>query len=187
MNERLEGTRLRVSTAVVLAVAAGVITWLLVDRTGDSSTPSATVQPSPGGRTVVALSPHGLKTLSGALHHPIYWVGPKPGYTYEVTQTPSNGNIYVRYLPLGVKVNDSRPNFLIIGTYPLPNAFQALKRTAQGREISLSDGGIAVVDQPYPKSVHMALPGLNFEIEVYDPSPRRSLAIAISGTVRPVS
>ena len=180
--------RLRVGTVVVLAVAAGVITWVVVDQTGGSSTPSATSPPPPAlaGRTVVGLSPQGLKTLAGALRQPIYWVGPKQGYTYEVTRTPSNGNIYVRYLPPGVKVNDSRPNFLIIGTYPFANAFQALKKAAQGREISLSDGGIAVVDQAYPKSVHMSWRGVNFQIEVYDPSPQRSLAIAVSGQVRPV-
>src|SRR5205807_1386507 len=103
--------RLRVGTVVVLAVAAGVVTWVVLDQTGGSSTPSATSPPAPAGRTVVALSPQGLRVLSGALRHPIYWVGPKPGYTYEVTQTPSNGNIYVRYLPPGVKIKDNRPSF----------------------------------------------------------------------------
>jgi hypothetical protein len=178
--------RIRVGTVVVLAVAVGVIAWVVVDQTGGSSTPSAVSQPSRAGRTVVALSPEGMKTLSGALRQPIYWAGPKPGYTYEVTQIESNGNIYVRYLPPGVKINDSRPDYLTIATYSFANAFQALKTAANGREIGLGDGGIAVVDQAYPKSVHMAWPNVNFEVETYDPSPQRSLSVAASGEVRPV-
>src|SRR2546428_2446480 len=178
--------RLRVGAVVVLAVAVGVVAWAVVAQTGGSSTPSAARQPASAGRTVVALSPQGLKTLSGALHQPIYWAGPKPGYTYEVTQIESNGNIYVRYLPPGVKINDSRPSYLAIATYSFPNAFQALRTAANGHEIDLGDGGIAVVDQAYPKSVHMAWAKVNFEVETYDPSPQRSLSIAASGQVRPV-
>lgn len=179
--------RLRVGVIVALAVAAGIITRVVLDQTGGSSTPSTTTSQSPAvGRTVVALSLQGLRALSGAVHHPIYWVGPKAGYTYEVTQTPINGNVYVRYLPPGVKIEDKRPDFLIIGTYPFTNTYQVLRREAHGREVDLADGGIAVVDQAYPKSVHLSWPGVDFQVEVYDPSPQRSLEIARSGAVRPV-
>jgi hypothetical protein len=179
----LRRPRVRLTAVVALAVAAGVMAWVVVDSTGGSSRPSTSNTPSQ--RVVATLSPLGLRALSAAVKHPIYWVGENPGYTYEVTQTP-NGNIYVRYLPPGVKINDSRPNFLIIGTYPFKGSFSALKRGAHGKPLSVAGGGIAVVDPAYPKSVHLSWPGVNFQVEVYDPSPQRSLSIALSGEIRPV-
>jgi hypothetical protein len=126
-----------------------------------------------------------LRTLQDALGHPIYWAGPIRGRTYEVTQK-RDGTIYVRYLRSGVRVGDPRGDFLIIVTYPYPNAFQALQRVEEGRGIRTPGGGLALVDQGYPKSVHMAYPGVDYQIEVYNPLPRVALGVAASGQVRPV-
>jgi hypothetical protein len=41
-----------------------------------------------------------LRTLAQRVGHPIYWAGPKPGYTYELSTT-SNGSVFIRYLPPG--------------------------------------------------------------------------------------
>jgi hypothetical protein len=180
----LRRPRMRIGAVIAIAVAAGVIAWVVVDSQSSTSS-SAPTTAVVTKRVVVAMSPEGLKNLSAALHHPIYWVGTKSRYTYEVTETP-NGNIYVRYLPPGVKVGNDKPNYLIIGTYPFQGSFAALKRTAHGNELKLPGGGIAVVDQAYPKSVHLSWPGVDFQVEVYDPSPQRSLSIALSGNVRPV-
>jgi len=57
---------------------------------------------------------------------------------------------------------------------------------AGGREIAIAGGGIAVIDQGYRKSVHVAFPGVNYQVEVYDPSPAVSRRTAVSGNVRPV-
>ena len=76
--------------------------------------------------------------------------------------------------------------YLIIATYPFRGALQALKGLASQPKLTIPRGGIAVVDGKDPKSVHLAYPGINDQVEVYDPSPARSLAVAKSGTVRPV-
>jgi predicted aconitase with swiveling domain len=47
--------------------------------------------------------------------------------------------------------------------------------------------GVAMVDRAHPQSVHLAYPGVDDQVEIYDPSPARSLRIARSGEVRPVS
>lgn len=179
--------RVRIGAVLALAAAAAFVTWLLVGNNGSSEKPSATtaitsVQNATGPEAVTQKQ---LAALAKKRKHPIYWVGKKPGYTYEATET-SNGNLYVRYLPPGVKVGNKRPDFLIIATYPFPKALSALKKVAEGRALPLRGGGIALVDKGYPKSVHLAFPGVDYQVEVYDPSPSRSLRVARSGAVRPV-
>jgi hypothetical protein len=130
------------------------------------------------------MSAAGLKKLQAKLGHPIYWAGPKPGYTYEVTQR-GDGTIYVRYLSPGVRVGDPRSAFLIIVTYPYANALLALQRVQNGKGISVPRGGLALVHQGYAKSVHLAYPRVNYQIEVYDPLPQVARLVATSGQVRP--
>ena len=108
------------------------------------------------------------------LGHPIFWLGPKKGYTYELTQT-GNGKIYVRYLPHGVDVGADKP-YLTVATYPFPGAYAAIRKqaTAKGAVTArLAGGGVAVLDDGYPESVHVAYPGVDYQVEVYDPTPAR--------------
>ena len=121
------------------------------------------------------------------LGHPLYWLGRKPGVTYELTQTDA-GAVFVRYLPPGVAPGVSRPH-LTVATYPFPGAFAALRRTAAQNPtgtIRLSGGGLAVVDAGYPNSIHVAYPGVPYQVEVFAPSPARARAVVSSGQVRAV-
>jgi hypothetical protein len=129
-----------------------------------------------------AVSVADLKSDVTKLGHPIFWAGAKPGYTYELTET-STGNVLLRYLPQGVQVGDPRPGYLTVATYPFHGAYAALKKVAGGTAINLTHGGIAVVDGHYPESVHLAYPGTNYQVEVFDPSPARARAIVTSGDI----
>lgn len=132
---------------------------------------------NPAAGSVRALPPHpltaaGIAALAKRLNHPLYWVGPKPGDTYEVSQT-SAGQVFIRYLPPGVKVGASR-EYLTVGTYPYTGAYGAIQGlTQQGAnaKIKLRNGGLAAVSSGYPKSIHLAFPGSNFQVEVFSPSP----------------
>jgi hypothetical protein len=75
--------------------------------------------------------------------------------------------------------------YLTIATDPNPNAFQDLK-ASHGQEQDLPGGGIALVDERSPTTVHLAYPGVAYEVDVYDPSPTRAQLVADSGQVRPV-
>ena len=175
---------MRLGAVIAVAVAAAFVAWLVIDRTQDSrSNPAA---PSTGSRVgPVAMAPAELKDLADELGHPVYWAGPRVGYTYELTKT-RDGKVYIRYLPEGVKVGDPRSTFLIIATYPFPNAFKALKDVGGGRTIPIPADGTALVDAAYPKSVHVAYPKVDYQVEVYDASPRISRQVAVSGQVQPV-
>jgi hypothetical protein len=165
--------------AAILLAAGGVIGWGAIARNSDSST--ASVNPV----APVGLSASGLRTLAAVVHQPIYWVGPKGrGYLYELTRT-KDAKVYIRYLPPDANVGTKKP-YLTIATDPNPNAFQDLKKASHGREQDLPGGGIALVDEKSPTTVHLGYPGVAYEVDVYDPSPTRAQHVADSGQVRPV-
>ena len=168
---------------VAAAVAVAAVLWL-VFRGGDSEPAPVAAQTAPGP---VAVSPAGLRALAVTLGHPIYWLGRQPGVTYELARTDA-GVVFVRYLPSGVAPGAKRP-YLTVATYPFPGAFAAVRRTAARNPtgtIRLPGGGLAVVDAGYPKSIHIAYPGVPYQVEVFDPSPARARAIVSSGQVRAV-
>jgi hypothetical protein len=133
----------------------------------------------------IGVSANGLRRLARAVgQQPIYWVGPRKGLL-ELTRTKS-GTVYVRYLPRHGTVGTKKSSYLIIATYAYPHALEALEN-ADGRKIALRGGGLAVVDTKQPRSVHLAFPGGNVQVEVFDPSPSHALSVAQSGAVRPVS
>jgi hypothetical protein len=130
-----------------------------------------------------AASLAGLKSLAGSLGHPIYWAGPRRGYTYELTREPG-GKIYIRYLPPGVNVG-AKQQYLTVATYPFPGALAAIQRVAkrQGQvTIPLAGGGLAVFGAKNPGDVHLAYPGSNYQVEVFDP-PARARFVVVSGRI----
>jgi hypothetical protein len=141
---------------------------------------------TPSSKPVAASVPD-LKSLAGTLEHPVYWIGPKAGYTYELTQTPS-GKIYIRYLPPGVKVGAAQP-YLTVATYPFPGAFASLKALTKQKDevrIELPGDGIALVNTQYPKSIHLAYPGSDYEVEIFDPAAARVRQIVSSNQVKTI-
>lgn len=179
---------------VALVVAALIAAWLVVDR-GDSTSARGTIGAigttgTPGpiatGIKPAGLSARGLKALAGVVGQPIYWAGPRAGYLYELSRT-TNGSVYIRYLPPGFEPGAEEGKLLIVATYPLSRALDALKKVSGGRGIDIPGGGLALVSEDNPKSVHVAFPKVDYQIEVFDPAPGRALEAASSGQVRPVT
>lgn len=131
-----------------------------------------------------AASPQELAAVAKSLGHPIYWLGPKKNFTYELRRT-SNGSVSVRYLPPGVAVGSAQP-YNSVATYPFKNAYAATKgltKTPSIREVNVPGGGVGVYDKGYPQSIHVAYPGTDLQIEIYDPSAARARAAVTSGQV----
>jgi hypothetical protein len=129
-----------------------------------------------------------LRALVSSSGYPVYWAGPQTGGTYELSEL-SDGRIYVRYLPKGVEVG-AQEAFPTVGTYPVQDAFSAVKVIAQrpgARQIKLSNGGIAVTDPAHPTSVYIAYPDGKVEVEVFDPSPARARQLVRTGVIVPVA
>jgi hypothetical protein len=128
-----------------------------------------------------------LREFAASTPHPVYWAGPRARHTYELTRT-SDGRVYVRYLPEGVKAGDPRPEFLTVGTYPRPRAYAELERAAKApgaTSRSLAGGGLAVASRGSP-SVYFGYPDAAYQVEVYAPSPRWARDLVLRGQVVPV-
>jgi hypothetical protein len=137
---------------------------------------------------VSAASTSALGSWIATVGHPVYWAGPEQGYRYELTHT-TDGRIYIRYLPAGVAVGSSAPDYLTVGTYPVKNALstvRAIGSKSGGSLIKLAAGGWAAVDPDHPLSTYIAYPGAGYEVEVYDPSPGAARRLVASGAVAPV-
>jgi hypothetical protein len=157
---------------IALGLIVALILWLSLRSSGSSSTS--------GNARAVSISQ--IRTLAASVKHPVFWVGPKPGYTYEVTQT-SNGSIYIRYLPPGEKVGTKTP-YLTVGTYPFPGAYQAIKKITTQKGITairIPHGGLGEVPVKSPTSVHAAYPGVDYQVEVYDPTPGTATGLVVTG------
>jgi hypothetical protein len=139
-------------------------------------------------RGPVAVSPAELRSLATSLGHPIYWAGPRANTTYELWQT-ARGYTYVRYLPKGVAVGD-KGSYLIVGSYPMKNAFKVTRdSSAKGKSTirrRIPDGGIAAYTKKHATNVYVAYPGVNVQIEVYDPSASLTPKLVASGQIVPV-
>jgi len=172
------------AVGAVGAVLAGWYLGPLVRSTG-----GATSKPPPR-RSVTAVGPiaftaRNLEAESHFLRAPIFWAGPARGYRYEFVRSV-RGALYVRYLPPGVRPGSRGTKFLVVAAYPFVGAFKALRRQAHGRAVGGPGGSIVFVRPGDTKSVLLAFPNVDYEIEIYDPSPVRALATAQSGNIRPV-
>jgi hypothetical protein len=167
-------------------VTAAVAIALVVDKGGKSS-PRTTTQGSvaPVGPTLVTAS--GLKTLSRDLGQVIYWVGPVAGDKYEVTRSATNA-VYLRYLPAGVKAGTHEGKYLLVATYVLTDALDSLVADNNRELLTVAGGkgGLAAVERGSPTNVRAAFPGVDYQIEVYDPSPKKAREFATSAALRPV-
>jgi hypothetical protein len=144
----------------------------------------------PKGGSVVpkpkAASAAALKSLAGSLGQPIYWAGPKKGYTYELNRNP-NGGLFIRYLPPGARVGTTK-SYLSVATYPFTHAIAGIQRVAKQkgqRTIKLAAGGLAVFNVKNPTDIHLAYPGSNFQVEVFDPAGKTRQIVA-SGQITSV-
>jgi hypothetical protein len=158
-----------------IGVAALVVVWLLASGGGSKAKPVANGRP-----TIVSQAQ--LVHFAGTLDYPVYWAGPKPGFSYELTA--ADGRVWVRYLPAGVKAGDPRPNFLVVGTYKQADAFSGLRRAAKQHDSvseHISDGGLMVYNSARPTSVYFSYPGVKYQVEVYAPSPETARSLVTVG------
>jgi len=165
----------------VIALVAGLVIWLaFVEKSNNSSKSSS-------GNTAV-VSEQGLQKLVGTLAEPVYWVGPEQGVRYGVEQR-SNGQVYVRYLTARMKSDTVAT--LTVGTYPMNNAYGYMTKNAKKNgwtRLATGVGGRTAFASSAPsRSVYLALPNSNYQIEIYDPTPGRAAALVQAGRAFPVT
>lgn len=166
---------------MALAVLVAIVAWLAT-RDGDGGGESGAPVESPAVRTV---SEAELAEVAAVLGQPVYWAGPEPGTELELTEL-EEGGVQVRYLPEGTDPEDSA--VLTVGSYPLPDPKGALEGFADrpGAIARRAEDGTEVLSsEESPTSVYFASPDNSVQVEVYDPSPRKAMRLALSGRVLP--
>ena len=164
--------------AAAVVVAAAIVGWLVLDSRGPAKPTNVAVGP-------VLVSAGQLTSASHSLGRPIYWAGPRDDSSYELTVT-AGGRAYVRYLPRGAAAGDSRADFLTVGTYPGTHAFENLKKVSTGPAVHsnlLDDHGLLVAPKRLPKSVYVAYPNADYQVEVYDSVSGAARRLALNGLI----
>jgi hypothetical protein len=163
-----------------LAVLA-YVTWLIVD---DPELPRG-VQASTARVGPIVIGPSQLGELAGS-GVPAYWSGPIPGSQLELTKT-ATGRIFVRYLAKDEGIG-SRRKRLTIATYPQPEAYERLRSVGArrgSRTAMLGDGGLAVAGRGKTTSAFLAVPGGDYQVEVFHPMPGRAWSLIVARRIRP--
>lgn len=184
--------RPKTTGVIAIALAAGFITWLVL-RGGESSTP--TVAPTTAATTTtsgplgpVVLTEAQVRSISAGFGQRVYWLGTQPGRRFELKRD-DRGQVFLRYLPAGAAVGSTGP-YLTVGSYPLPNGYTVTRGI--GREPGavgkqLPGGGYAVYRSSRPESVYLAWPKLDYQVEVYSPTPDEARRLAYSAQLRPLA
>lgn len=167
--------------AAAVIVAAAIVSWLVLGNRGPATPKSVAVGP-------VLVSAGQLTSASHSLGRPIYWAGPRDDSSYELTVS-AGGRAYVRYLPRGTAAGDTRADFLTVGTYPGTQAYENLKRVSTGPAVHsnlLDDGGLLVAPKRLPKSVYVAYPDADYQVEVYDSTSGAARRLVLNGLIKQI-
>jgi hypothetical protein len=180
--------KVRLGAVVALAATAAAAAWVFAGRADGPSPPPepapALTAASPQPRLVTATELGGVGTPTA----PVYWVGPRSGDSYELTQT-TDGRVFVRYLGEPSQLGSPRADFLAVATYAQRDAYAAIVAAAKrpgAIALRPANGGLAVYDRARPTSIFLAYPGGTQQIEVYDPEPAEARRLVESGAVTPV-
>jgi hypothetical protein len=179
-----EGVRITAIVAVVIVV--GLLVWLLLIK-GDGDEASPAPEPTASSKQVSLVSESELLGALRGVGYPVYWAGPRLGVEYEVSRLPE-GRTYVRYLPEGEEVESKTP-FLTVGSYELADALKEITKLGQKPGailVEIAGGGSAYAEGPEATSAYLAFPGVDTQVEVYDPQGGRALKLIRSGAIVPV-
>ena len=178
---------IRIGAAISLAIAAGLVTAVLVGRSGsDPAEPAVAKAKAVAARTV---SPGELQMIAASRKPLVYWAGSQASRVLELTET-AEGRVYVRYLMPQTRPGDGRAAFLTVATYPLAKAYEAIKAAAKrpgAVGFTLPRGGIAVYDAKRATNLYLAYPDGHEQIEVYAPTVGQARRLVQSGRIRPVN
>lgn len=172
---------------VIAAVISAVMTYGFTNSKSDTNSAASETTFSAVTSGKVALTESELVAAVKKLGVDVFWAGPVAGAKYTLA-VPADGQAYVRYLPNGEGIDDTKPNYVVIATYTASDAFtstQAAGNTTNGVTFINAEGAAVFYSKDTPTNVYVAYPDLNYQIEVFDPIAATALDIASkSGALR---
>jgi hypothetical protein len=187
-SSKASSKQLRIAAGVAAAVIVVIVLILLLAGGGGSSSTTTEASSAPaegGGKAELVAAPELLGAMKG-VGYAVYWAGPRLGVGYEVLRLPDE-RTYVRYLPKGEPIESKNP-FLTVGSYRQPGAFKHIQQLGEkgGILVKVAGGGSAYAEGPSSTSAYVAFPGVDTQIEVYDPHGGQALKLIRSGAIVPV-
>jgi hypothetical protein len=127
-----------------------------------------------------------LQAAVADLGYPVYWLGPRSGTEYEYTHR-SDGRVYIRYVAPGTQAG-SYDKFLTVGTYPMPDAYDVVKKISKLPDATKIDvkRGVGAQSSKKPQSVYVAFRGKDLELEIYAPEDGAAVQEVQSGNLQPI-
>jgi hypothetical protein len=195
-----DGRRYRLVTVAAVAVLSSLLTFLITwgfttsrpvsvtfvnPNTTNQSTTNATPTISAPPLAVknsgqVALTASELKSEVAAVGGDVYWAGPQSGSLYTFNHI-SAGQDFVRYLPNGKGLSDTKQTYRVIATYHDAKAYQTMQAAGKlgtGVELLNPDGSLIYYAKATPTHVYLAYKTFPYQIEIFDPTPGESLKLA---------
>lgn len=129
----------------------------------------------------VALSASELRSVVVAKKLTVYWAGPQDGAKYTLIAT-TPGVAFVRYLPGGVGLSDTKTLFRAIGTYAQKNAFAVSTAGASATGnvgFVNADGNAVFYSKARPSNVYVGIKGKDIQVEVFDPVVDQALGLVL--------
>lgn len=164
---------------VVAFLAGSIITYSITSpSTPESVASTSTFAEITAGK--VALTENELIDAVKKLGIDVYWAGPVKDAKYTLA-VPVEGQAYVRYLPNGDGLSDTKPNYVVIATYTTVDAFtatQAAGNQTDGLTFINSEGAAVYYSKDSSTNVYVAYPNSNYQIEVFNPIATAALDIA---------
>lgn len=177
----------KLPTRIYLAgVATAVVAILLVVALSGGSNDSSTGSTAANASSVAVVPESGLLEAMKGVGYPVYWAGPRLGVEYEVSRQEDRA--FVRYLPEGEEPESDR-KFLTVGSYKDSNALAGIRESghkAGAILVQIKGGGTAYSEGVNATSAYMAFPGVNTQVEVFDPKAGEALRLIRSGAIVPV-
>ncbi len=178
--------------------AVGIFTWSFQSTTSDEATPSqvepltpaeGTTAESPPPVEATVLSLDELRQKAAESDLPLYWAGAREGANVEFTRT-ADGTTYVRYLTGSAKAGDPGAGYIVVATYPQPDAYRRVSTTARQQHFFTADllrRGLAVIKPERPENIYLVYPGRPYQIEVYAPTADEARELVFGGAIRPLA
>ena len=95
--------------------------------------------------------------------------------------TRKSGQVFIRYIPKGKECGSTSPDFRVIATYAEVDAFNSTQQAgnqAEGVSLANPDGSVVYFNKNAPSNVYLAYPGIDYQIEIYDPDPKTAVTLA---------
>ncbi len=163
---------------VATALISSLITFGIANQISPQLADRTTLAAQTSGG--VCLSEKELRALIAENNVVAYWTGPLKDATYSIN-TVTAGQVFIRYIPKGKECGSTSPDFRVIATYAEADAFNSTQQAgnqAEGVSLANPDGSVVYFNKNAPSNVYLAYPGIDYQIEIYDPDPKTAVTLA---------